>query len=356
MKKSIVQRLLTELTFIDFGLWGIAFLLILAALGWALVVEKRVYQARGKGGSWWWLRLLSLPILILTAVAVVVPARSISGMEALAVFYLALFSLGPIIWFGLHWLVGAIVSPRLSGSESITMALTGLALLFVPAAVISMLQGPLFRTSHLLNEHMFTSVERVALAHEVQPIQRLRLGQAGEIYAQTLRAPAGVRIERVDALIVDHWANTKTMTHPYLCRQGDDVHLAWPAGSVPPPLRMFWRDSSNARRQTEFRVDHASAEKMPAKNFMVGWRDDGVDLPVPISRDIVQLGWIRAADHIAYRTLDSLQPGENFDNNCVMTGYRRVAWRDEGPIAALKLRFHPRSPAAPWQYEIMRMP
>jgi hypothetical protein len=48
MEKSIFQRLLTELASVDFVLWYIAFLLILAALGRTLVLGKGAYQARGK--------------------------------------------------------------------------------------------------------------------------------------------------------------------------------------------------------------------------------------------------------------------------------------------------------------------
>lgn len=35
-------------------------------------------------------------------------------------------------------------------------------------------------------------------------------------------------------------------------------------------------------------------------------------------------------------------------------GYRRVAWRDEGPIGALMLRFYPHPSGTPGQYEIRR--
>jgi hypothetical protein len=316
--------------------------------------ERRKYQAIGKQESWLWLRLLSLPILALTGFVVILPARVISGPVALGVFYIALITLGPLTWFVLHRVIGAVLSPRLTRSESTGMAWTGLALLIVPALVVNWLQGPVFMASHRWNQSKFDGADPAILVYDVQPMQRFRLGEQGEIYTQTLHAPPGLRVERIDNLLGGGWQDTKTVTHSFFCRQGNDLHLAWPAGSLPPPLRLYWRNAENRLVQAEFRVDTADAERLPAKDFVIGWRDDGLDLPVPISRDNVQLGWTASDNKIYYRSLNPLQPGETFENDCVMCGYHRLAWQDEGPIAGVILRFHPPPPGEPWQYEVKR--
>ena len=351
---SSIQRLLTGRSDVDLLLWGAVFLSILTAIVWVLRYEKRRFQSLGKGRSWLWLRLLYLPFAALTALVVVVPARLVSGPEALAVFYIGLLTVGPLSWFGLHWLAGVLVSPRLTRAESNGIALIGLGIVIGPLLVINGLQGPVFIASHQLNERMMARAERVPLGHAAQPLQRFRLGDAGEIFTQSLNAPAGLRVERVDAAAGGEWFDTRNSMHPTFCRQGDDLHLVWPVGARPPALRIYWHDERGGRRQAEFRADVSKADSLPAQAFQIGWRIDGIDLPAPLSRYSIQLAWPPQAGRLYYRTLDNLQAGENFEENCMMPGYRRVAWRDEGPIAGLILRFHPPAPAQAWQYEALR--
>jgi len=346
--------MLDAMTWMDLALWTAVFALILFGIVLFLRAEKRQYDRRGKGRGWVWMRLLALPMLAATAAAIVVPARSIAGPEALAAFYIALFTLGPLVWFGLHLLAGALQSPRFTRGESAGLAVSGLAILIVPPLIAGVAQGPIFMVSNQMKARGFEQAEQAPLPHTLLPVQRFRLSDAGELYTQTLRAPAGLHVERVSALIGDHWSDTATMTHAYLCRQGDDLHLAWPVGSTLVPLRIHWRDNRNTRYQAEYRVDAASLAALPAQTFTVAWRDDGVDLPVPMARELVQLGWRNAPDTLHYRSLHMLQPGETFKNDCVMAGYRRVAWQQEGPIAGVILRFNPPPPAPPWQAEFHR--
>ena len=354
MDISSIQRLFAGPSDVDLFLWGAVFLSILAGIVWVLRDEKRRFQSLGKGRSWLWLRLLYLPFAALTALVVVVPARLVSGPEALAVFYIGLFTVGPLSWFGLHWLAGAMVSPRLTRAESNGVALLGLGIVIGPLLLINWLQGPVFIASHQFNERMMARAERVPLGHLVQPLQRFRLGDAGEIFTQSLKAPAGLRVERVDTAFGDEWFDTRNSMHPTFCRHGDDLHLVWPAGARPPALRIYWHDERGGRRQAEFRADMSNADSLPAQAFQIGWRIDGIDLSAPLSRYIVQLAWPPQGGRLYYRTLDALQVGENSEENCIMPGYRRVAWRDEGPIAGVILRFHPPTPAQAWQYEAQR--
>lgn len=353
MQNSTLTRMLDAMTWVDLVLWTGVFALIFVGAVLFLRAEKRQYAQRGKGRGWVWMRGLALPILAATA-AVVLPARSIGGSEALAAFYIALFTLGPLVWFGLHLLVGALQLPRFTRGESEGLAVSGLAILIVPLLIVGMAQGPIFMASSRMKARGFEETEQAPLPHTLLPVQRFRLNDAGELYAQTLRTPAGLHVERVSALIGGHWSDTATMTHTYLCRQGDDLHLAWSVGSTLVPLRIHWRDSQDRRYQAEYRVDAASLAALPVQAFAVSWRDDGIDLPVPLARELVQLGWRNATDTLHYRSLDMLQPGETFTNDCVMPGYRRVAWQQEGPIAGVILRFNLPSPAPSWQAEFLR--
>ncbi len=344
--------LLSGRTSADLVLWCVAFLLILAGIGLVLWFERCRYKALGKPGSWMWMRFCSIPIMALAVLVVLVPARIISGPAALAYFYLALLTLAPNVWFGLHIIIRSIVKPSLTKSESTTMALMGLALLIVPMLVIGMLQGPIFMASRFLNERGFVNAGHAPFPLDIQPVQHFRLGDAGEIYTQNLLAPAGIHIERVDALFGDTWHDTKTMTHSYFCRQGEDLHITW-SGIPPPPLKLFWRDGNGRRQQAEFRIDSPAAKEVPMKNFAVGWRVDGIDLPVLIHRDTVQLGWING-DKLFYRSLNQLQQGESLENECVAEGYKRVEWQREGPIAGMIMSFPSAKLGEYWQFEVKR--
>lgn len=354
MNPTAWQRFLDAQTWLGITLWSMVFLAIVAGIVLLLRREKRQFERRGKGRGWLWMRLLALPMLAVTAAVILLPVSRISGMEALAGFYIALLTVGPLTWFGLHWLLGAMQSPRFTRGESIGLAVTGLAILIVPPILAGMAQGPIFMASHQMKERGFANADQAPLALMAMPVQRFRLGKAGEIYTQALLARPGMFIERIDSRVGSNWSNTATMMHAYLCRQGEDLHLAWPVGSRLAQLRIYWRDSNGKRYQAEYQVDGAHLASLPAQDFAVGWRDDGIDLPVPLMRDVVELGWTHAPDRIFYRGLNPLQPGENFINDCIMTGYRRVAWQQEGPVAAVKLRFHPVPPAEAWQAEFMR--
>jgi hypothetical protein len=356
MTRSTLHGILDAQTWLDLTLWSMVFLVILTGIVWLLRTEKRQFERRGKGRGWLWMRLLALPMLAVTAAVILLPASRVAGMEALGIFYIALFTLGPLTWFGLHGLLGAMQSPRFTRGESLGLAVTGLAILIVPPILVVMAQGPIFMASHRMKEAGFANADQAPLALMAMPVQRFRLGEAGEIYTQALLARPGMHIERIDSLSGSNWSNTATMMHAYMCRQGEDLYLAWSVGSRLAPLRIHWRDSNGKRFQAEYHVDGTHLANLPAQDFALGWRDDGIDLPVPLMRDVVELGWANAPDRIFYRALNPLQPGENFDNDCVMQGYQRVAWQQEGPIDAVKLRFHPVPPAEAWQAEFRRTP
>ena len=107
-----------------------------ALIGFVYVVrwERGQFVARGLGSSWLKVRLASIPAALLAAVLVVVPARSTSGMEGLAVFYLLLLTAAPVFWFGAHWVVARLARPQLSFADSARIA--GLPLLYALALAL----------------------------------------------------------------------------------------------------------------------------------------------------------------------------------------------------------------------------
>jgi hypothetical protein len=108
--------------------------LVLVALVVVLRRERSYFVARGKGGPWRTVRLATIPLLAATAALILVPSLSISGMEALAVFYLMLLIVAPAFWFGVHWLLGRRTQPRLDFNESVLIA--GMPIAFVIGAAV----------------------------------------------------------------------------------------------------------------------------------------------------------------------------------------------------------------------------
>jgi hypothetical protein len=86
-------------------------------------------------------RLSSIPAALLVAAAVVIPSRATSGMESLAVFYLLLLILAPVLWFGAHWAVGRLTKPQLAFADSARIAGLPLAYTLVLAAIAPLLQS-----------------------------------------------------------------------------------------------------------------------------------------------------------------------------------------------------------------------
>ena len=116
---------------------------VAALAGFVYVVrwERRQFLARGLAGAWLKVRLSSIPIALLVAVLVAVPARSTSGMEGLAVFYLLLLTAAPLFWFGAHWAVGRLARPQLSAADSARIAALPLVYALALAAVAPTLQS-----------------------------------------------------------------------------------------------------------------------------------------------------------------------------------------------------------------------
>lgn len=102
--------------------------------------ERRYFQRCGKAGAWLRVRLATIPIVLATAALVIIPARSGSGRDGRAVFYLMLLAVAPIFWFGAHWMVGRLSSPPLAFGESVQIAGSPIVFVLVLSAVAHALQ------------------------------------------------------------------------------------------------------------------------------------------------------------------------------------------------------------------------
>lgn len=115
-------------------------LLGLVALVFMLLWEYRRFARLGKQRAWLTVRMTTIPVGLATAALVVLPARATSGMEGLAVFYLALLFLAPAFWFGCHWLAGRCARPALTTGESAAIAASPILLALALAALAHVLQ------------------------------------------------------------------------------------------------------------------------------------------------------------------------------------------------------------------------
>lgn len=330
---------ISKLPLFDHWAWGAVGVAVLVASGLILFRERRYFAARDKAGSWLSLRLLSLFLLLpITAGVIFIPSMAISGPEALAYFYVALLILGPLVWFAGHALCGHLLRPAFSKGESLFLATSGLLVMLLPFVAATLAQGPIFHASRNLSQSAFQAAPAAALPHAVGPVQRFNLPTVGLIYTQSLIAPAGVEVERIDRKVAENWSDTATSSRDILCRDQQNVHLMWSAREQTPALRLYWRH--NGRRvHADFSPAIASTDLAGPSEFKVAFRTDGIDPPVPIPRSRAAIAYFVGPDRLYFNSLNQLQTGETFANDCIMPGYKRVAWEKEGPPQAIALMF-----------------
>lgn len=319
---------------------GALLLAILAAMGLVLARERRHFKQQGLAGSWLVLRLLGLVLLLpLTIAAVLVPALSISGMEALAFFYGALFTLAPLVWFGGHILFGRLLRPAPSSGQSLFLAANGLLIVAIPAFGLMFAEGPIRLALDAGQARSDQLAAATPLAHAAQPPRRFTIPGVGIVYTQTLSAGDGIRLERVETITGSARGNDAEAPFPTFCRHEDDVHLMWSAGEPTPRLRLYWRQADGRRLNGIFSPAATALAAATDEVFTVGFRDNGFDPPAPIPRRRAEAGRGGAPGNLYFSHLNQSQPGENPGNDCLMRGYKRFEWQQEGPIRALAIRF-----------------
>lgn len=319
--------------------WGSVLFAVLLMTVFLLLCERQYFRSREKAGSWAILRALSFLLLLpLTITGVLVPARSVSGMEALAFFYGALFTVAPLIWLGGHALIGRLLRPRLSSGECFALAASGLLIISVPAIGLSLIKEPIFQASRGLWEAGVDSADHRPFPLRAEPLRMFEIPGAGKVLTQSLLAPPGLHIERIDRQAGEGgYFDTRGVAHPVFCRDGENIHLLWSAREEAPRLRVYW--TAELGRRVHANWTPGSMQSLASETFLVGFRDDGLNLPVPIARSRAALSILSPGGHTYRNMLDRLQPGETSENDCLMPVYRRQDWQKEGQIQMLTLMF-----------------
>jgi len=267
-------------------IWGALALGALLVIGLALRAERRRFAARGKAGAWLGVRLASLPIGLLAAAAVWLSARAVKGPEALAAFYLLMFSLGPVIYFGLHWIAGRMARPALSAGESAAIGGSGLLLVILPALLASMASPWVHQLGQGAQQAQRGLAAEAPLAHRILERRRFLLPDIGEVLAEQWQAPPGVKVERIEWELGGQYLQTGDSTGSILCRDGEDVHVFRPAAAPAPRWRMYWRDAAGSLHRSDW--TSVPPEPTPqAVPLAPVWTPDGFAFPVRIPRDFV---------------------------------------------------------------------
>jgi hypothetical protein len=271
---------------VRYVIWSVLALGALVAVAFALRAEHRRFAARGKAGAWLGVRLASVPIGLLAAAAVWFPALAVSGPEALAAFYLLMFSLGPLVYFGLHWLAGRMATPALSAGESAAIGGSGLLMVILPAILASMASPWVHQLEQGVQQAQRSLAAETPLAHRIQQRRRFILPDIGEVLTEHWQAPPGVRVERIEWELGGQYLQIGDSTGSILCRDGEDFHVFRLAADPAPRWRMYWRDAADGPHRSDWTSTPPEATTAASPLTPV-WMPDGFTLPVRIPRDFV---------------------------------------------------------------------
>lgn len=303
------------------GIWGMLGLCVLLSVGLALRAEHRRFAARAKAGAWLRVRLASVPIGLLAATAVWLSARAVRGPEALAAFYLLMFSLGPLVYFGLHWLAGRLVTPALSAAESAAVGGSGLLMVMLPALFASMASPWVHQLALGAQQLQRGLAEEAPLPHQIRNRQRFRLPDIGEVLTEHWQAPVGVKVERIEAEHGGQYLMAGDSTGSIVCRNGEDFHVFRLAADTAPRWRMYWRDAAGRLHRSDWSSAPADATT-PAADLAPAWTQEGFAFPVRIPRNFVTVerrwasGRVLQSDALDGQSLPALT------DSCLASTYR----------------------------------
>lgn len=321
-------------------IWGTMGLVALLLIGLALRTERRHFAVRGKAGAWLWVRLASLPVALLAAGAVFLLARAVSGPEALAAFYQSMFTLGPLIYFGLLWLAGRITTPALSAGESAAIGGSGLLMVLLPALLASMASPWVYQLELGAQEVRRNQADERPLSHRIQERQRFLLPEIGEVLSEHWQAPPGIRVERIEWELGGQYLQTGDSTGSIVCRDGEDFHVFRSAAAPAPRWRMYWRDAADALLRSDWTEAPTDAAR-PAFDLAPTWTADGFSLPVRIPHHsvIVERRWASGKVLRSDALTGEALPSPN--DTCLPLAYRN---RDaESVVTAMVIRMWLRS-------------
>ena len=322
---------------------GIA--VVVALLLW---LECRVAARNGRTGSWLTVRVVSLFALPVTLAVLIMPARAVGGMEGLAAFYLALFTVAPLVWFGSHIFTGRHVRPAFSGTESFALACSALAILAIPATALLIAQDALYAASREIGSRTSVPADNPPLQHTPGPVVGHTLPGVGLVYTQTLTGARDIRLLGVEQRQWGQWPTAPTYAHPAFCTHGNDVHLMWSAREPAPYLRLRWAQSFGVVVRAEYTPEVAPAAAADARAFSVAFRDDGLDPVAPIPRERVHLV-LKKGEGAGWTQMLGNPPeaGEVRMTDCILAGFERWPPNDSWKLQAVGIMFYLPTGGAP---------
>lgn len=313
-------------------LWGGVALLALALVTLLVILEGRHFRGRGLARPWAWLRAASLPCLAaaLLGAFAVGRASGVSGMEALAVHYGALFTVAPLLYFAAHAVLGRLLG--LASPVALWIGVSGLCIAAVPVAVFSLAQPWVHPASRALREQRFARLPEAAPAH--LPVARaLVLDEATVLHAIAWQAAPATRVIRVDSVGASGVERDVLINLPdWLCRDGDDLHVLLPAGRPLPELRVYW-EAADGRRWRSTLPPPPAFRREP---WTLLWHGDALTLPGPLPPDLLAVDYRNGDGRPFLRPLAPAGPG----GHCAPRRLHLPALPDGRAASALQLRIY----------------
>lgn len=294
----------------ELSLWAMVALLALVVIAVLIRAEGRHFRRLGLGSAWLKLRVATLPILAIALVAVIVAysATGIGGPEALAVAYLVLLTVGPLVHFGLHMLLGRRLG--LTRGQAAWIGFSGLLMIgSIPAvagAVMPYLHVAV-RTWHGSETSPADATPLAPSPYQRAAARRLTLPNQEEVWAMHYQAQAGTRLVRIDMQTNDYLV--KDMLHmetATMCRRDQDLHLMWPADRPLPTLHVFWKDAAGQELKSSWTLQ---APETAAEPFVVPWEATTLRLPTAVARSALSLAWERKGGSPRVSSLQEISPG-----------------------------------------------
>ena len=319
----------SHLMMVMFVLFGVAVVVALVAM---LRWEHREFARRGLGRSWLVVRLAAIPITLVSLAALFVPARSVSGMEGLAVFYGMLFTAVPLLWFGLHWQVGRLVRPALAFGDSLQLAVMLPAFAIAATIVAHQLQPFAWAVARSAESAGYAMAEDAPPAHQLASATRYA-SPAGDVVTAHWRAAPDVVVERIDLVdganvIRDAGRNSLWS----LCQAPGTIVVLRTATQPAPVLHVYWRAGAG-RLQRSTLTAPTPTDAVP---FAVEWQgENGFALPEPLPRQTVWLAGMRDGRLADFGSSEAqqYQPGERIEMNCLPEG-----WQSQHPVGGVRVR------------------
>lgn len=302
----------------------------------ALWTRRRVGLA-----GWAVMRIMGVVAIVSTFAAVWLPARAVSGFGGLAVFYGLLFTVAPLLWFGLHRLGGHIAGAKVS--VWLPLAVSSMLIAAFPIWTLQFIEPAVRTAAREIGARGLPSGPSDPLPYDVGPVRAFNVPTIGIVLAQSLHARPEVRLTLIEERHFGQWSKERMVSQRDWCRAGQDIHLLWAAGTPAPYLRLHWADGVR-----QLKAEHTpKLAAFPAPEpFMPTFRVDGFDVPVPVPIGRVDLR-LRTASG-AERVMLQLPPqaGELPAGNCLLPGYRFRNPGEQGEVDAFVLTYQS-DPAAP---------